>query len=191
LNFVSKSTIKEAAWIFLIAAFLGFLANLFHPQKVQFTFKRPSPKFAPDTVLALKLPGVSINEDSVHRIEEKSSIAEPLLITTAQVMQLKSSNQVLIIDARSKEEFLKSHIPGAENIPYKNIVEYKTKIDSLPNDKWLVCYCNGSPCDQAELLAYELIIAGYEVVAVYFDGLAEWKKAGNEIEGKEAEKNAE
>lgn len=191
MNFVFQSTLKQAICIFLIAALFGLLVNLFHPEKVQLTGKRPSPKFAADTVLAMDLPGVSINENGVNQIEENNSIEEPLLITTAQLMQLKSSNQVQIIDARSKEEYAKSHIAGAENIPYNDLSEYKTKIDSLPKDKWLVCYCNEPSCDQAELLAYELIIAGHEVVAVYFDGLTGWKKAGNEIDGKEAEKNAQ
>lgn len=181
--------IQEAVWIILIAVFLGFAANIFHPENVKITRKRPSLKFAPDTVLAQVLPGVSVTIDGATTNENKIEIAEPLLITTAQVLQLKENDLAVILDARSKAEFSKSHIPGAQNISYKNLAEYKTKIDSLPHDKWLICYCDGSLCDQAELLAHELIIAEYELVAVYFDGLNGWKSSGNEIGGREASKN--
>lgn len=181
--------IKEAIWIFVIASGLGLIVNTFHPKGVQITSKRPSLKFAPDTVLAQDLPGVSVTVNESKTNETENETAEPLLITTVQVLQLKEIDQALILDARTKAEFEKTHIPGAQNLPYKNIAEYKTKLDSLPQDIWLICYCNGPPCDQAELLAYELTIAGYELVAIYYDGLSGWEKSGNEIEGKEAENN--
>ena len=181
--------IKQAAWIILIAAIVGITVNLFHPRGVKISNKRPALKFAPDTVLAQDLPNVSVTIDGVKTNENKNKTVEPMLITTAQVLQLKENNQAVIIDARSKAEFLNAHIPGAINLPYKNLSEYKSKIDSLPHDSWLICYCNGLSCDQAELLAHELIIAEYELVAVYFDGLDGWKKSGNEIEGKEAGKS--
>jgi rhodanese-related sulfurtransferase len=190
VNCVLIKGIKETAWIFLIAAILGTIVNLFHPRGVKISSKRPALKFAADTVLAQDLPGVSVTADGVKTNKNKNETIEPLLITTAQVLQLKESHQAVIIDSRPKVEFLNAHIPGAINLPYKNLSEYKTKIDSLPQDSWLICYCNGLPCDQGELLAYELIIAGYELVAVYFDGLDGWKKSGNEIEGKEAGKDA-
>ena len=179
--------IKQAAWIVLIAAMLGMIINLFHPRGVKISSKRPALKFAPDTVLAQDLPDVSVTVNDVNT--NNNEAAEPMLITTAQVLQLKENNQAVIIDARSKAEFLNAHVPGAINLPYKNLSEYKSEIDSLPHDSWLICYCNGLSCDQAELLAHELTIAGYDLVAVYFDGLDGWKKAGNEISGKEAAKS--
>ena len=177
--------IQEAVWIFLIAVLLGFAANIFHPENVKITRKRSSLKFAPDTVLAQDLPGVSVTIDGATTNEDKIETSEPLLITTAQVVQLKENDLALILDARAKTEFSKSNIPAAVSLPYEKLSEYKTSLDSLPQDKWLVCYCNGPPCDQAELLAHELIIAEYELVAVYFDGLNGWKKSGNEIGGRE------
>jgi len=181
--------IQEAIWIAGIASLLGLVLNIFHPKGVQITSKRPSLKFAPDTVLAQDLPGVSVTLNGSQTNENKTETLKPLLITTAQVLQLKQNAQGLILDARARTEFLNAHIPGAQNLPYKNLSECKTKLDSLPQDIWLICYCNGPPCDQAELLAHELIIAGYELVAVYFDGLSGWKNSGNEVDGKEVDKN--
>jgi len=178
--------IKEAAGIFIIAITLGLAINIIHPKGVKISIKRPSLKFAPDTVLAQDLPGVSVMIDGAKTIKNKIETAEPLLITTTQVVQLKENDLAIMLDARTRAEFLTSHIPGAQNIPGENLADYRTKIDSLPQDKWLICYCDGPPCDQAELLADELIIAGYELVAVYFDGLNGWKNSGKVIRGREA-----
>ena len=181
--------IQEAIWILIIAITLGLVINIFHPKSVKISIKRPLLQFAPDTVLAQDLPAASITVNGAKKNDNTIETAEPLLITTSQVLQLKENDLVIFLDARAKVEFLKSHIPGAQNIPCKNLTEYKTKIDSLPHDKWLICYCDGPPCDQAELLANELMIAGYELVAVYFDGLNGWKNSGNEVGGREVAKN--
>ena len=119
MKYLSQTQIKEAIWIFLIAVAFGLIVNLFHPHKIQVTAKRPSLHFAPDTILAQDLPGVSISEDCAGQVENSDTINEPLLITTDQVIQLQSSGQAMLFDARTRQEFLKAHIPGAENIPYK------------------------------------------------------------------------
>jgi rhodanese-related sulfurtransferase len=183
------NAIQQAIGIVLIAAFLGLTTNIFHPRGVKIASKRPSLKFAADTVSAMDLPNVSVTVEGVKTNKNSIETAEPLLITTAQVLQLKEDDLAIIIDARAKAEFLKSHIPGALNLSYKNLSQYKARLDSLPQDKWLVCYCDGPPCDQAERLAHELILAGYDLVAVYFDGLDGWKKSGYEIGEREASKN--
>ncbi len=184
---LSIKTFRDAVFIIIISTCLGLIVNLLHPKSIKIVGKRPALQFAPDTVLAQDLPGVSLTVDGVKAENES---AEPLFITTAQALQLKKNNQLLFLDARTEAEFSISHLPGAQNLPYKNLVEFKTRLDSLPQDKWLVCYCDGPPCDQSESLAHELIIAGYELVAVYFDGLNGWKKLGYDIEGKEVNANA-
>lgn len=181
--------IKQAVIILILAAALGVVINFFHPKHVRITTKRPSLKFAPDTLLAQDLPGVTIHSDQKDKSEVSEEIVEPLLITTEQVLQLIAGEMALLLDARSQSEFEKSHLPGAQNIPPQNLSTSTTKLDSLPRDLWLVCYCDGPPCHQAESLAFELLNAGFELVAVYFDGLNGWKQAGHEIEGKEAAKH--
>ncbi|MCU0643045.1 MAG: rhodanese-like domain-containing protein [bacterium] len=180
--------IKEAMLILVIAVVLGMVVNLFHPNHVQIATRRPSLKFAPDTMLAQDLPGVSFSSDQEAEDEKNEQITEPMLITTEQVLQLIAGEMALLLDARSKAEFEKSHIPGAQNVPYPNLSLYQARLDSLPDDQWLVCYCDGPPCQQAESLAAELIKSGHGLVAVYFDGLNGWKASGQEIEGKEAAK---
>lgn len=182
-------TIKQAVFILLIAACFGFLVDFFHPKRVPITAKRPSLKFAPDTMLAQDLPTVSFSQDQQNNNERAEPIAEPMLITTVQAQQLIAGEMALWLDARSPAEFKRSHIPGAQNLPYQNASAYQAALDSLPDDRWLVCYCDGPPCHQAESLAYELIKAGYGLVAVYFEGLKGWQASGQAIEGKEAERH--
>lgn len=183
-------TIKEAALILLIASGSGLIVNLFHPKGVKITIRRPSLQFAADTILAWDLPDVSVRTDEAAALETQNEKTEPLLITTPQLIQLKQSEQVLIFDARSTTEFNQAHIPGAFNLPVKDFNQYRMKVDSLPNDIWLVSYCDDPSCNQAELLAHELIIAGYDLVAVYFEGLNGWIKSVNEIAVKEANNHA-
>lgn len=185
-----KQAIKEAICIIGIATFLGLTVNLFHPKSIKITNKRSSLNFVPDTIIAQDLPGVSFTIDSVNDFEKENSIERPLFIKTAEVLQLITNNHALLLDARSKEEFLTVHIPGAESLPYKNLSEYKTKFDSLPKNLWLICYDDEPSYALAELLAYELIRQGYKLVAICTDGLTGWKQSGHELTGKDSRKYA-
>jgi len=186
LKNVPPKTIKEAIWIILVATLLGFLVNLFHPNKIQISGKRPSLPFAADTVPAQDLPGVMITANS----SEQEKMVRLLFINTAELIQLNANNQVLLIDVQSQIEFLKAHLPGAKNFPPSKLLADKAKLDSLPQEKWLVCYGNEPGSKQAELVAGDFVTAGYKFVAIYYDGLVGWKKAGYEIEGKKGENYA-
>ena len=178
-----KHVIIEAIWIILIASIIGFTVNKFHPKGIKITAKRPPLKFAADTVFAIDLPTANIKIDQ-HLVQE------PLIVNTKQVLQLIANNQAVLIDARYKAEYLKAHIQNAQNIPFESLTEYEEELKSLPHNKWLICYCEGPPCDLGELLAYELINVGYKSVAIYHDGINAWRKSGNIVQGKENDKNA-
>lgn len=46
---------------------------------------------------------------------------------------------VIIIDLRSKEDYMKGHIPSAVNIPYDNL---KDELNNLDKRKLLILYCD-------------------------------------------------
>lgn len=180
-----RQVILESILLFIIAVVLGFAVNAIHPKGVKITNIRPSLQFAPDTLFAQDLPGVSIDSSGKKdTAQSETQSAEPLMVTTEQVKQLLNSGMGILFDARIKSEYQKSHIAGAQNLPYKNFAEYKTKLNSLPSGKWLICYCDGPTCNQAELLAYELLIEGFDMIAIYHDGLEGWIDAGNSVSGK-------
>ena len=70
-----------------------------------------------------------------------------------------------IIDTRSADQFAKSHIPGAVNIEWRQVL---AKRDTIPKDKPVLVYCNtGTLSSQAGLA---LRFAGWDNVQILHDG---------------------
>ena len=178
MKFLPKKFLVEAIFIIMLAVVLGFGSNLFHPKKVKISFSRPPIEFVEDNISAQTLPDVGINPTE-----------EPILLTMKQVVTLLEKDQALLLDARSEKEYQKEHMPGARHLSHNDLLKNKNILE-LPKDKWLICYCEGPNCDQAETLAYELIFAGYQRVAVYRGGLEGWKNWSNTQTESEAHTDA-
>jgi thiosulfate/3-mercaptopyruvate sulfurtransferase len=121
------------------------------------------------------------------------SLQPRLRVTTADVRSLLGSPGVLLIDARATAEYhgfegntrRLGHIPGAVNVPVAGLTEPGTGhfLDApklreqllkanVTRGRRVVCY-DGSGVAAAKL-AYLLTLAGYDDVAVYDGGWAEW-----------------
>ena len=170
MNFLPKKTVKEAIFIFCVALILGNIINLFHPDKVRISFSRPQLKFAEADSSSEIITKINPSSDS-----EIDKISEPLLFSKTHIKNLVQTNSALLIDSRSSEEYEKSHISGALNLPYNSIFENKNIFNKLPKNKWLITYCDGPPCDVAELLAFEIFYSGFKRVAIYPGGLKGWE----------------
>ncbi|MEI2358932.1 ArsR/SmtB family transcription factor [Mesobacillus zeae] len=94
--------------------------------------------------------------NSLHALSEKQlmqvqHIKEEFLnnqlglegITLSELKDRMDKGEVLLLDVRPKEEYEKSHIPGAVNIP---IEELDDKLSSLPANFDVVAYCRGPYC---------------------------------------------
>lgn len=171
---VRFSTIRAAAGIILVAAILGFLTNLFHPDKIHIATSPLPIDFAPDSLEAEILPDIGIHQQKIE-----NSLEQPIFINKSQLLSLIKNEQYLLIDTRSKNEYKKEHIPTALNLPYHSIVDNKERLKNLPKDKWIVTYCDDERCDLSELMAYELFYSGYQLVAIYSDGLKGWRSETN------------
>jgi cytochrome c oxidase cbb3-type subunit 3/ubiquinol-cytochrome c reductase cytochrome c subunit len=86
----------------------------------------------------------------------------------------KAGQTFMIIDARPKSDFLRSHIKGALSIPFYDI---ESVIGLLPKDIWIVTYCV-CPHALSGKAADGLKIAGYGKVAVLDEGFFFWLKKG-------------
>ena len=114
-------------------------------------------------------------------------------LTTADVRSLLGSPGVLLLDARAPAEFRGhegnarrlGHIPGAVNTPVGAMIQPGTQAlrdgaeirsqlqrAGITRDRRLVCY-DGSGVGAARL-AFILALLGFEDVAVYDGGWAEW-----------------
>jgi phage shock protein E len=75
----------------------------------------------------------------------------------------------LLLDVRTKEEYLEDHIPGAVNLPYDEID--KNKPDS-PKDKLIIVYCRSGR--RSAIAAEALKGLGFTDIAD-FGAVSRWK----------------
>ena len=79
----------------------------------------------------------------------------------------------LVIDARDAAQFVKSHIPGAINIEWRQVLAKRT---SIPKDKPVLIYCNsGSLSAQA---GFAMRVAGWDNLRILQGGFDEWRAKG-------------
>jgi len=81
--------------------------------------------------------------------------------------------KVYVIDTRDAEQYHASHIPGAVNIEWRQVLGRRSK---LPKDKMVLVYCNaGTLSVQA---GFALRVAGLDNVRILQGGLNDWKAKG-------------
>jgi rhodanese-related sulfurtransferase len=96
-------------------------------------------------------------------------IPEPEL---KKLVDSKDSN-IYILDIRGSEDFVKGHIEGAVNIPFK---EVGSSLSKLPNDKEIIVYCyTGQTGGQTTSL---LNVAGFNAKSLNGGMNNGWAKAG-------------
>jgi rhodanese-related sulfurtransferase/DNA-binding transcriptional ArsR family regulator len=93
------------------------------------------------------------------------------------VMRLREGS-VLLLDVRPEDEYGLGHLPGALNIPLRQLEE---RLAELPREHEIVAYCRGPYC----VLSFEAVAAlraqGFNVRR-FDDGFPEWKAAGYPVE---------
>lgn len=81
---------------------------------------------------------------------------------------------VTVLDVRPADEFALGHVPGAVNIPLKQL---ERRLAELPRRREIVAYCRGPYC----VLSFEAVAAlrakGFAARRLA-DGLPEWRAAG-------------
>ena len=79
-------------------------------------------------------------------------------------------NDPFILSVRSPESYTKGHIPGAINIPWREVVKQEN-LAKLPKDRQIVVYCyTGHTASQVTAL---LNILGYDAINLKF-GMTSW-----------------
>ena len=105
------------------------------------------------------------------RDELEPVAAEELLTRVRQ-------GDVVILDVRPEDEYGLGHLPGALNIPLRQLEQ---RIAELPREQEIIAYCRGPYC----VLSFEAVAAlrtrGFKVRRLE-NGFPEWKAAGLPIE---------
>ena len=95
-------------------------------------------------------------------------------VSRAELLEKSRAGVVTVLDVRPRDEFALGHLPGAVNIPLR---ELEARLAELDGAQEIVAYCRGPYC----VLSYEAVAAlrarGFKVRRLE-DGLPEWRAAG-------------
>jgi rhodanese-related sulfurtransferase/DNA-binding transcriptional ArsR family regulator len=95
-------------------------------------------------------------------------------VSRGELLERSRAGTVTILDVRPEDEFALGHLPGALNIPLR---ELEARLDELHPKQEIVAYCRGPYC----VLSYEAVAKlrarGFKVRRLE-DGLPEWRAAG-------------
>ena len=82
---------------------------------------------------------------------------------------------IVVVDGRAAGAYAEGHIPGAINLPHREINAGMT--GSLDRLKLYVCYCDGIGCNASTKTALKLLTLGFKVREL-IGGLDWWKRDG-------------
>jgi rhodanese-related sulfurtransferase len=99
-------------------------------------------------------------------------------VPAREVLDRAKRGLVLVLDVRPPEEFAAGHVPGAVNIPIK---ELESRLASLPKRKEIVAYCRGPYCLMSFEAVEKLRSRGLKARRLE-EGFPEWKAAGLPVE---------
>jgi rhodanese-related sulfurtransferase/DNA-binding transcriptional ArsR family regulator len=95
-------------------------------------------------------------------------------VSREELLQRSRAGEVTVLDVRPPDEFALGHLPGAINIPLR---ELETRLAQFDPAQEIVAYCRGPYC----VLSYEAVAAlrarGFKARRLQ-DGLPEWRAAG-------------
>ncbi len=99
-------------------------------------------------------------------------------IPRSELLERARDGLVTVIDVRPPEEYAAGHVPGAINIPIKDLEQ---RLKELPHDQDIVAYCRGPHC----VLAFDAVAwlreNGFQARRLE-DGFPEWREAGLPVE---------
>ena len=101
---------------------------------------------------------------------------------------LRLDESVVVVDGRSPEGYARERIPGALNLPHREICAHST--ESLDKSKTYVCYCDGVGCNASTKTALKLLTLGFKVREL-IGGLDWWKRDGYATAGENARSGRE
>lgn len=99
-------------------------------------------------------------------------------VPRAELLERARAGLVTVIDVRPPEEYASGHVPGAVNLPLKDL---ERRLKELPRDQEIVAYCRGPHCVLAFDAVAQLRAKGFQARRLQ-DGFPEWREAGLPVE---------
>ncbi len=100
-------------------------------------------------------------------------------VPAIELLRMARDGSVTVLDVRPSEEYSAKHLPGAVNIPLKDLEE---NLSRLPPGQEIVAYCRGPYCVLSFEAVARLRAKGFKARRMQ-DGLPEWQLAGLPVEG--------
>ncbi len=125
-----------------------------------------------------------VSANSVNYIYKSSVITKDTVLSLTEAKRIYDAKEALFIDARPASQYKRYHILSAISVPYNSKIKEKL-MKGISKGQNIIVYCYGKRCNQARRLADSLKKLGYTQVALFEDGIAEWKKANYPMEVKE------
>lgn len=88
----------------------------------------------------------------------------------------------VVVETRAPEAYAQARIPGAVNLPYRDLTPASTA--HLDRDLVYVCYCESAQCNAATKGALKLAELGFRVKRLS-GGITAWIAAGYPVEGED------
>ena len=99
-------------------------------------------------------------------------------VVASELLARLRVGDVVILDVRPEDEYGLGHLPGALNIPLRQLEQ---RLAELPRKRQIVAYCRGPYCVLSFEAVAELRAWGFNVRRLE-QGFPEWKAAGLPIE---------
>ena len=99
-------------------------------------------------------------------------------VAAKELLARLRGGDVVILDVRPEDEYGLGHLPGALNIPLRQLEQ---RLSELPRKREIIAYCRGPYCVLSFEAVAELRARGFKVRR-FEAGFPEWKAAGLPIE---------
>ena len=99
-------------------------------------------------------------------------------VSREQLLERSRAGIVTVLDVRPADEFAQAHVPGALNIPLRDL---EARLADLDPEKEIVAYCRSAYCVLSFEAVAELRARGFKAHRLD-EGLPEWKAAGMPIQ---------
>jgi ArsR family transcriptional regulator len=119
---------------------------------------------------------VAAVRDVVRSYFDARDALEP--VTRTELRKRLKAGLVTVLDVRPADEFARGHVPGALNIPLRELAR---RLDELPRDREVVAYCRGPWCVFA-VEAVALLRERGLTARRLEGGLPEWRAARLPVE---------
>ena len=100
---------------------------------------------------------------------------------------LEKGEEIVPVDARQAFGYEKEHIPGAINLPHREMTSDTTS--HLDKNKTYVCYCDGIGCNASTKGALKMVQLGFKVKEL-MGGIEWWKFDGYATTGTSSQEGA-